>query len=55
MNAKVILVHKYRKIPDPIDVSMPQPYEDIVKYVLDTREMKFETMKMFNQVKYGGL
>ena len=55
MNAKVILVHKYRKIPEPIDVSMPQPYEDIVKYVLDTREMKFETMKMFNQVKYGGL
>jgi len=55
MNAKVILVHKYRKIPGPIDVSMPQPYEDIVKYALDTREMKFETMKMFNQIKYGGL
>ncbi len=55
MNAKVILVHKYRKIPEPIDVSMPQPYEDIVKYVLDTREMKFETMKMFNLIKYGGL
>ena len=55
MNAKVILVHKFRKIPEPIDVSMPQPYEDIVKYVLDTREMKFETMKMFNLIKYGGL
>ena len=55
MNAKVILVHKYRKIPESIDVSMPQPYEDIVKYVLDTREMKFETMKMFNLIKYGGL
>lgn len=55
MNAKVILVHKYRKIPDSIDTSIPEPYEDIVKYVLDTREMKFETMKMFNQIKYGGL
>ena len=55
MNAKVILVHKYRKIPEPIDVSISQPYEDIVKYVLDTREMKFETMKMFSQIKYGGL
>ena len=55
MNAKVILVHKYRKIPDSIDTSIPEPYEDIVKYVLDTREMKFETIKMFNQIKYGGL
>ena len=55
MNAKVILVHKYRKIPEPIDVSISQPYEDIVKYALDTREMKFETTKMFNEIKYGGL
>jgi len=55
MNAKVILVHKYRKIPDSIDTSIPEPYEDIVKYVLDTREMKFETTKMFNLIKYGGL
>ena len=55
MNAKVILVHKHRRIPEPIDVSISQPYEDIVKYVLDTREMKFETMKMFNAIKYGGL
>ena len=55
MNAKVILVHKHRKIPEPIDVSTPQPYEDIVKCVLDTRGMKYETAKMFNEIKYGGL
>ena len=55
MNAKVILVHKHRRIPEPIDVSISQPYEDIAKYVLDTREMKFETAKMFNAIKYGGL
>jgi len=55
MNTKVILVHKYRKIPNPIDVSISQPYEDIVKHVLDTREMKFEIMKMFNLIKYGGI
>ncbi len=55
MNAKVILVHRHREIPEPIDVSISQPYEDIAKYVLDTREMKFETMKMFNAIKYGRL
>ena len=55
MNAKVVLIHKRRKIPEPIGTSIPKPYEDIVKYVLDTREMKFETMKMFNSIKYGGL
>ena len=55
MNAKVILVHKRRKIPEPIDISIPEPYEDIVKYILDTRGMKSETKKIFNFVKYGGL
>ena len=55
MGAKVILVHKRRKVPEPIDISMPEPYEDIAKYALDTRDMKYETAKLFNEIKYGGL
>ena len=55
MNAKVILAHKRRKVPEPIDTSMPEPYEDIAKYALDTRDMKYETAKLFNEIKYGGL
>ena len=46
MDAKVMLVHKHRKIPDSINISIPEPYEDIAKYVLDTREMKFEVIIM---------
>ena len=55
MEAKVILIHKRRKVPEPIDISMPEPYEDIAKYALDTRDMKYETAKLFNEIKYGGL
>jgi len=55
MNAKVILVHKRRKIPDVIELCLPHPYEDPIKYVLDTTEMKFETAKLFNAIKYGGM
>jgi len=55
MNANVILVHKHRKIPEPIDISIPEIYEDPIRYILDTREMKYETAKMFNAIKYGGM
>ena len=55
MNAKIILVHKHRKLPELIDVSIYEIYEDPIKYVLDTREMKYETQRMFNTIKYGGL
>lgn len=55
MNAKVILVHKHRKIPNLIDTSIFQSYEDTMKFVLDTREMKYETAQMFKNLKYGGL
>ena len=55
MKAKVVLVHKYRKIPELIDISISEPYEDPMKYVLDTSEMKYETAKMFNAIKYGGM
>ena len=56
MKAKVILIHKKRKIPEYIDTSIPKnPYlEDPVRYVLDTGEMKYEAAKMFNGIKYGG-
>lgn len=55
MNAKVILVHKNREIPEPIDTSNYESYEEIIKFVLDTREMKHEGQKMFNAIKYGRL
>ena len=55
MKAKVILVHKNRKIPDLIDISIPEAYENPEKYVLDTSEMKYETAKLFNAIKYGGM
>lgn len=55
MNAKVILIHKRRKIPELIDISIPIEYEDPIRYVLDTREMKYETAKMFDAIKYGGM
>ena len=55
MNAKIILVHKHRKLPELIDVSIYEIYEEPIKYVLDTREMKYETQRMFNTIKYGGL
>lgn len=56
MRAKVILVHKKRKIPEHIDTSIPINLylEDPIRYVLDTSEMKYETAKMFNAIKYGG-
>lgn len=56
MKAKVILVHKKSKIPEYIDTSIPKnPYlEDPVRYVLYTSEMKYETAKTFNAIKYGG-
>lgn len=56
MRVKVILVHKKRKIPEHIDTSIPINLylEDPIRYVLDTSEMKYETAKMFNAIKYGG-
>ena len=53
MNAKVILVHKHRKIPEPIDLSILTPYEDKARYSLDTRDMKYETGKCLMQLNMG--
>lgn len=55
MRAKVILVHKYRKLPEPINISVPESYENPMRFVLNTREMRYESQKMFNAIKYGGL
>lgn len=53
MNVKVILTHINREISDLIDILIPEQYEDPIKYVLDTSEMKYETAKLFNKIKYG--
>lgn len=55
MNAKVIIVHKQRKLPELIDISLSKGYEKRERDTLDTREMKYETAKMFNAIKYGGM
>ena len=55
MNAKIKIVYKTRRIPEPIDDFEIVPYEDVIKYVLDTSEMKLASIKMFNAIKYGGL
>lgn len=55
MKAKVILVHKYRKLPEPINITVPESYEDPMRYALNTSEMRYESQKMFNAIKYGGL
>lgn len=54
MNAKIILVHKNRKIPEHIDISeIIYPYKEETRYVIDTTAMKQETRKLFNAIKYG--
>lgn len=55
MSAKIILVHKKREIPEEIDISVHERGENPAIYVLDTSEMKLQTAKMFNEIKYGGL
>ena len=47
MNAKIIIVHKHRKLPELIDVSIHEIQEEPIKYVWDTREMKYETHHRF--------
>ena len=53
MNAAVVLRHKRRKLPDPIDFSSSKPYESPERFALDTSGMRYETAKMFNAIKYG--
>ena len=52
-NKQLIITSKAYKTPELIDCFTEEPYEDIQKYALDTREMKYETEKMFNKIKYG--
>ncbi len=55
MNAKVVITHTARVLPEPIGGSLPRKYQDPAKYVLDTSGMSHETAKMFNEIKYGGM
>ncbi len=53
MGAEAVAVCVKLEIPQPILKIMPR--EEAIRYDLDTREMKYETAKMFNRIKYGGL
>lgn len=52
-NTKIRIASKKFKVPEPIDYLPKKAYEEIQKYTLDTREMKYETRIMFNKIKYG--
>ena len=52
-NTKIIISSKKFKIPEPINYLPLETYEEVQKYSLDTRDMKYETYKMFNKIKYG--
>lgn len=54
MNIDVTVTSINREIPEQIDLAhIDIDIENPLKYVLDTSEMKYETMKMFNKIKYG--
>ena len=54
MKAKVTLVYKNRILPDDIMFKLPElDLEDPIQYALDTRNMKHDTRKLFNAIKYG--
>ncbi len=53
MGAEAVAVCVKLEIPQPILKIMPR--EEAIRYDLDTREMKYETAKMFNRIKYGWL
>ena len=52
-NTEIRTSSKKFKIPKPIDYLPKEAYEDVQKYSLDTSDMKYETYKMFNKIKYG--
>ena len=52
-NTGIRISSKKFKIPTPIDYLPKEVYEDVQKYSLDTSDMKYETYKMFNKIKYG--
>lgn len=52
-NTKIAISSKKFKTPESINYLPNEDYEDVQKYSLDTRDMKYETYKMFNKIKYG--
>lgn len=53
MNETIKIVNKHRILPDLIDFEPQEIYINNQRFVIDTRKMKFETAKMFNEIKYG--
>lgn len=52
-NTKIVISSKKFKVPESINYLPFEAYEDVQKYSLDTRDMKYDTYKMFNKIKYG--
>ena len=50
---EIRITSKQYKTPEKLNYMEKEQYEDIEKYALDTREMRYETAKMFNKIKYG--
>jgi len=58
VNNSIIKIGSLKRIPPrPLDFEFPKCsyLEKETRYVLDTREMKYETQQMFNRIKYGDL
>lgn len=54
-NSKIILGSLSREIPERIDLRVPENLwlNEKERYYLDTSEMKNDTLKLFNSIKYG--
>lgn len=52
-NTPIRIISKKFKLPEPINYLPDETYEKKEKLVLDTSEMKYESYKLFNKIKYG--
>ena len=52
-NTEIRITSKQYKIPERVEYTPLIEYESKEKMVLDTRNMQYETYKMFNKIKYG--
>lgn len=56
MNINIKIGFLNRDIPKQLDIGQFSiDLEEPIRYSLDTREMKYELAKMFNDIKYGGI
>ena len=54
MDSTIKIAAKGREIDEKIEIDLPKyDFSELEKFTLDTREMKYETRKMFEQIKYG--